>query len=109
MALKKRPAGHRHYTGNKKGDAAELSARLAPPEEHDAKKGAGDSSQPDADDTIVLDTEELKFPKALMEEEDSPARLLGLEPVIHVILIIAIAFIAFIAYLISQTPAPAAK
>jgi hypothetical protein len=109
MALKKRPTGHKHYTGNKKSDAAELSALLAPLEEHDAKQQAGHTAQTDDDDTIVLDTGELKLPKALMEEEDAPARMFGLEPVILVILILALAFIAFIAYLISQTPAPAAR
>lgn len=104
MAVKKRALPHKHYTGNKKGGAAELSARLAPLEEH-----AADNSARTEDDTIVLDTEELKLPRALMEEDDAPARMFGLEPVILIILLIALAFIAFIAYLISQTPAPAAR
>lgn len=108
MAMKKRASPHKHYTGNKKGGAAELSARLAPLEEHAAAHNAVSSARTD-DDLIVLDTQELKLPRALMEEDDAPARMLGLEPVILVILLIAIAFIAFIAYLISQTPAPAAN
>jgi hypothetical protein len=108
MAVKKRASPHKHYTGNKKGGAAELSARLAPLEEHAAGHAADSSARTD-DDTIVLDTEKLKLPHALMEEEGAPAHMLGLEPVILVILLIALAFIAFIAYLISQTPAPAAQ
>ena len=106
MAVKKKASRHKHYTGNKKVDAAELSERLAPLEEHAAVKEAGSSSRSN-DDTIILNTEELKLPRSLLEEENAPARVLGLEPVILVILLIAIAFIAFIAYLISQTPAPA--
>ncbi len=105
MAVKKRALRHKHYTGNKKVGKAELSARLAPPEEHAAGQSADSLTRP-ADDTIILNTEELKLPQALLEEENAPARVLGLEPVILVILLIAIAFIAFIAYLISQTPAP---
>ncbi len=35
--MKKEKKPHKHYAGGKKGDTAELSARLAPPEE---KQGA---------------------------------------------------------------------
>lgn len=94
MAVKKKAAPHKHYTGNKRGDAKELSSRLAPLEERDGK--------PANDDTIVLDTGKLKLPKALLEEEENTARLFGLEPVILVILLLALCFIAFIAYLIHQ-------
>lgn len=102
MAVKKRAARHRHYTGNQKGDASELSARLAPLEERDGKHATDDN-------TIVLDTGSLKLPKALLEGEEETARLFGLEPVILVIFLLALCFIAFVAYLIHQMPVPTTK
>ncbi|MBV9209417.1 MAG: hypothetical protein JOZ52_02245 [Acidobacteria bacterium] len=96
MAVKKRRARHKHYTGNKRGDTKELSARLAPLEERDGQK------HEDEGGAIVLDTGKLKLPKALLEEEEDTSRIFGLEPVILVILLLALCFIGFIAYLIHQ-------
>ncbi|HEY0546701.1 MAG TPA: hypothetical protein VGC91_15085 [Pyrinomonadaceae bacterium] len=96
MALKKKAARHKHYTGGNGGNTSELSARLAPLEERDGKHAD--------DDTIVLDTGKLRLPKALLEDEEETSRLFGLEPVILVILLLALSFIAFVAYLIHQTP-----
>jgi hypothetical protein len=101
MAVKKKRRRHKHYTGHEEGDAAELSERLAPPEEQDAK-----AVQPfPTDDTIILDTGKLKISRTLLDEETG--RLFHFEPVIVVILFLALAYIAFIAYLIHQMPAPA--
>ncbi|MBV9958130.1 MAG: hypothetical protein JO360_06895 [Acidobacteria bacterium] len=100
MAVKKRRRlRHRHYSGRKDETAAELSDRLAPPEEHPALSAA-----PVADDTIVLDTGKLKIPHALLEEDEEERRILGLEPVVLVILLVVLTFIAFIAYLIYKMP-----
>lgn len=102
MAVKKKRLRHRHYSGRKDESVAELSDRLAPPEEHDARRSAV-ASAPVADDTIVLDTGKLKVPRALLEEEEEAAkRIFGLDPVILVILLVALAFISFIAYLIYE-------
>jgi hypothetical protein len=94
---------HRHYSGRREETAAELSDRLAPLEEHDARRATGGAA-PVEDDTIVLDTGKLKVPRALLEEEDEEKRIFGLEPVILLILLIVLTFISFIAYLIHEMP-----
>jgi hypothetical protein len=78
-------------------DASELASGLAPLEEQERGARARRNG------AIVLDTQELKLPKELIEES-KPAKGLGLEPVVIFILAFMLAFIAFIAYLISIEP-----
>lgn len=97
----------------KKGDTAQLAARLAPLEEIDrqaAKQqlpGAQRSivSQPETGfSAIVVDKENVLVPKDIMEGSDA-RRFLGMEPVVLVILGLMLTFIAFIAWQISLMPA----
>jgi uncharacterized membrane protein YdbT with pleckstrin-like domain len=53
---------------------------------------------------IIVDTDNLKIPKAFTEEERRGARIFYLEKVVVVILILVLSFIAFITWLISIGP-----
>ena len=108
MRLHMRSRGKR-----KKGDTAQLAARLAPLEELDksvpAKQLAGGPhlGDPLADPhygAIVVDNEDLNLPKDMMEGS-SGKTFLGMEPVVLVILGVMLAFILFIAWQISLMPA----
>jgi hypothetical protein len=97
----------------KKGDTAQLAARLAPLEELDkssAAKQLGSSphlADPLADPhygAIVVDNENLNLPRDIMEGSGR-GTILGMEPVVIVILGVMLAFIAFIAWQISLMPA----
>ena len=108
MKLQIRSRGKR-----KKGDTAQLAARLAPLEELDkssAAKQLGSSphpADPQADPhygAIVVDNDNLNLPKDIMESSGA-GTFLGMEPVVLVILGVMLAFIAFIAWQISQMPA----
>ena len=105
MAIKKNGHPHQHYAGGKEhADAAELSARLAPPEE---KAGAGGAAAAPASQSknnggaIIVDTGSLKFPKDFVDPSKETSSMFRPEPVLLVILILALAFIAFIAWQIS--------
>lgn len=96
----------------KKGDTAELAARLAPLEELDKSTAAKQLSlsphlgDPQADPhygAIVVDNEGLHIPKDILEGGDEKT-FLGMEPVVLVILGVMLAFIAFIAWQISLMP-----
>ena len=100
---KKRSRAHKHYAGQEGGDVVELSERLAPLEEKDARS---EQKVSHPDDTIIVDTGKLKLPQSVLQKEKEAARTFGLEPVILVILLIMLAFIAIIAYIVSQMPAP---
>lgn len=98
---------------SKKGDTAQLAAQLAPLEEQDKHiarhQQVGSihrSSNGHADrdyGAIVVDNDNLNFPKDIMEGADEK-RFPGIEPVVLVILSLMLAFIAFIAWQISQMP-----
>jgi len=101
MALKKNGPHRSHYTGGRKGDTAELSARLAPVEEREAVAAGRSANNGGA---IVVDTGRLKLPEGFTGEAKETRALFRPEPVVVAILIIALAFIAFITYLISIEP-----
>lgn len=104
MKFTRRSGGKR-----KKGDTAELAARLAPLEELDKSSAAKQlpSSPPLGADphygAIVVDTDSLNLPKDMMEGSGG-GTILGMEPVVLVILGVMLAFIAFIAWQISLMP-----
>jgi len=96
-------------------DADQLAAQLAPLEEQDKQaaaeqvgaelnstSGEADLSDPDYG-AIVVDSDKLKIPTGINEEEDEK-RFLGLEPVVLVVLILSLVFIAFIAWQITLMP-----
>jgi len=100
-------------TKRKKGDTAQLAARLAPLEELERSSTAqqlGSSpglKNPHADihyGAIVVDNDNLNLPEDMMEGNDG-GKFLGMEPVVLVILGVMLAFIAFIAWQISLMPA----
>ena len=105
---------HRHSRGKrKKGDTAELAARLAPLEELDkssAAKQLGSGphlADPVADPNygaIVVENDNLHVPKDIMEGGDEKT-FLGMEPVVLVILGVMLVFIVLMAWQISQMPA----
>ena len=78
-------------------ETSALASSLAPLEEQEEGRRRHQNG------AIVLDTQELKLPKELIEES-KPVKGLGLEPVVIFILALLLAFIAFIAYLISIEP-----
>ena len=103
MAIKKNGHQHEHYTGGKEpASTAELSARLAPPEE---KTGAAAISNSQGNNNnggaITVDTGSLKLPTDFIEPSKETSKMFRPEPVVLVILILALAFIAFIAWQIS--------
>ena len=113
MDIKKRFSLRMRSRGKrKKGDAAQLAAQLAPLEEQDKRTaaqqlGSGSISgngQADRDyGAIVVDKDNLNFPKGIMEGGEEK-RFLRMEPVVLVILSVMLAFIAFIAWEISKMP-----
>jgi hypothetical protein len=104
---------HIHSMGKrKKGDTAQLAARLAPLEELagrgvEAPPGTsphlGDPRTDPHYGAIVVDNEGLHIPKDIMEGGDEKTYL-GMEPVVLVILGIMLIFIAFITWQISLMP-----
>ena len=105
--MKKYVPEHEHYARehNDPKSIAELSGRLAPPEESDdMPKGESQSLEYESD--IGFDTGSLKIPQGYVEYEQAKRGLFGLEPVIIVIMFLMMAFICFIAYLVYQMPAP---
>lgn len=85
-------------------EAVRIASSLAPLEEFEGDEGAGGGDGRERQSgAIVLDTQELKLPKDLMEEDDDGDGF-RLEPVVLLILVLTLAFIAFIAYLISTEP-----
>ena len=97
----------------KKGDTAQLAARLAPLEERDKRAGSPQlesahgtaSAQADPDfGAIVVDNDDMRVRKDIMEGGYEKT-FLGMEPVVLVILGVMLAFIAFIAWQISLMPA----
>lgn len=106
MALKQQEPQHDHFAREHKDqdDIAELSDRLAPPEEINSNFGSERESRDD-DGTLVVDTGALKFPKGFVENEQEKRGILGLEPVIVLILSILLAFIGLIAYFVYKMPA----
>ena len=102
MAIKKNGHQHQHYAGGKEHtNAAELSARLAPPEEKAGAVAASTSQGNNNGGAIIVDTGSLKFPKDFVDPSKETASMFRPEPVVLVILILALAFIAFIAWQIS--------
>ena len=108
----KKKSSHRHIRGtrNKKGDADQLAAQLAPLEEQDKQVAAeqsgrnSTSGQADRDcGAIVVDSENLKIPMGITEEQKEK-QFLGIEPVVLVVLIFSLAFIGFIAWQITLMP-----
>ena len=101
MAIKKNGHPHQHYAGGKEpASAAELSARLAPPEEK-AGAGAAASQGKNNGGAIIVDTGSLKLPKDFVDPSKETSSMFRPAPVVLVILILALAFIAFIAWQIS--------
>lgn len=107
--MTKRNGRHRHYSGGKRRGTAELSARLAPPEEssaHAAKPESHAAINGDyPDGTIKIDSTSVKSPGKSLTGEDPAASIFHLEPVIIAILILTLAFIAFITWQITLMPA----
>ncbi len=101
MVVKKNGHEHPHYAGaTGKADTAEISERLAPPEEK-AVRAANQSSK---NGGMIVDTSGLKVPNDFAEQQKAGSRFFGLEPVVIVILCLSLAFIAFIAWQISTMP-----
>jgi hypothetical protein len=103
---------HPRRKKRRKRDTDQLAAQLAPLEEQDkpaAEHQIGsriDSASGPADQhfgAIIVDSENLKVPRDLMETQDEK-RSLGIEPVVLVVLILMLGFIAFIAWQISLMP-----
>ena len=102
MAIKKNGHQHQHYTGGTEhASAAELSARLAPPEEKAGAAAISTSQGNNNGGAITVDTGSLKLPKDFIEPNKETSSMFRPEPVVLVILILALAFIAFIAWQIS--------
>jgi hypothetical protein len=107
MALKKKRNGHfhTHYTGErKKGNTAELSAKLAPLEE---KRGEGVKPGSGNGGAIIVDKSSVKLPGGFADEDKATSRIFGFDPIAIVILILMLAFIAFIAWQVSLMEPPA--
>ena len=100
MAVKKEPRHLHSPVKAKSAESAEHAANLAPLEEQN-----GEQKIQNNDGAIVVDTGELKLPSGVIEGENDPTRLFGVDPVVLLIFFFALAFIAFIAYLISIEPA----
>ncbi len=102
---------HRHRNGGRRRHTAELSARLAPPEE--LQSGGTKPEQPGAingdyqDGTIKIDSASVKSSGKSLTGEDEATNVFRLEPVIAVILVLTLAFIAFITWQITLMPASA--
>jgi hypothetical protein len=99
-------------TKRRKRDTDQLAAQLAPLEEQDnaaaeQQIGSRVETAPGPADrhfgAIIVDSENLKVPKDLMETHDEK-RSLGIEPVVLVVLILMLGFIGFIAWQISLMP-----
>ena len=108
---------HKHGKGGRRKHVNELSALLAPPEEQTAAKAkeaapGNDGGQSDhaADDTIVVDSKNIKLPEKFIEEEDRDATaIFKLEPVVVFILVAFLSFVAFVAWQITKMPPPPAN
>jgi hypothetical protein len=114
MDMKKMPSFRMHSREKKrkKGDTGQLAAQLAPLEEQDKRtaaqqigSGLNSTNGQGVRDygAIVVDNDNLKVPKDIMEGRDEKT-FLGIEPVVLVILIIMLSFILFIAWRISLMP-----
>lgn len=113
MDMKKPPSrAHSRKHKRKKGDTQQLAAQLAPLEEQDkpaAESQVGSqleatNAQPRDYGAIVVDNDNLHFPKDIVEGGEEKL-FLGMERVVLVVLIIMLGFIAFIAWQISLMPA----
>jgi hypothetical protein len=113
MDMKKTFPGRMSRRKEKRGDTAQLAAQLAPLEEQDKANAPkqiasgphlGNAQADPHYGAIVVDNENLKLPKDMMEGQ-SEKMFLGIEPVVLVILIVMLTFIAFIAWQISLMPA----
>ncbi|HEX8097590.1 MAG TPA: hypothetical protein VF507_06120 [Pyrinomonadaceae bacterium] len=95
--MRKGKRKHEHYAGGLRGgDASELSARLAPPEERASPERGSNNGG-----SIIIDASDVKLPDDLMAEGRESKGVFHLEPVALVIVLVALAFIAFIAWQIS--------
>ncbi|MCA1592929.1 MAG: hypothetical protein LC754_09825 [Acidobacteria bacterium] len=102
MAMKKGNRPHKHYTGRKKGNTAEVSARLAPLEE--VKATAAVRKPENNGGAIRVDSNQVTLSKDFAEEDRGAAGVFHLEPVALVIVVLALAFMAFIAWQITLMP-----
>src|SRR5688572_29636327 len=84
MAVEKRPPDHSNDAGERTANAAELAARLAPPEEQAEATVAHPGSNNGG--SIIVDTGSLKLPKGMIEAEKETTRALRPHPVVIVIL-----------------------
>ncbi|MGB8509825.1 MAG: hypothetical protein WCD76_15695 [Pyrinomonadaceae bacterium] len=98
---------HKHYTGGKKADAAELSARLAPPEELKGIPVATKADNNNGGGAIRVDSNQISLSSDFAEEDRGAASTFRVEPIALVIILLSLAFIAFIAWQITLMPAPA--
>ncbi len=106
--MKKEKKPHKHYTGGKKGDTAELSARLAPPEEKQnavAQQPSNNGNKDNGDGgAIIVNSSQVTLSSDFIEEDRAAAKIFRLEPVALVIVVFALAFIIFIAWQITLMP-----
>ena len=110
--MKKVKKPHKHYTGGKKGDTAELSARLAPLEEKQSavaqqptSKGGKDNNGGSGDGgAIIVNTSQVALSSDFIEEDRAAEKFFRLEPVALVIVLLSLAFILFIAWQITLMP-----
>ncbi len=112
MAVSKRRKRIRYMIGRRreKTPTQELAARLAPPEESEKAEELHQAVPEKArgrDDTIRVDTSNVKLPEKFSDEDREGARIFYLEPVVVALLALALGFIAFIAWQVTLMPAPA--
>ena len=100
MAVRKksRRARQDKEDNNNSSGESEFAARLTPPEEKEGAAAIAQSSR--NDDTITVNTGDLKLPRDLTEEEEEVHGFFAIDPFVLVILCFSLLFILAIAYII---------
>lgn len=105
---KKWKTGPLHWPGSRRGhegDEDDSAERLTPLEESEEFKQSQQTEGRHAgDDTIHVDSSNVRVPENLVEDERRGARIFYLEPVVIFLLAAVLAFIAFIAWQITLMP-----
>ncbi len=95
-------SGHKHGRDSERGREA---ARLTPLEETEAfKKSHQRDGDHAPDDTIHVDSNSVRVPEHLVDEDREGANIFRLEPVVLVILAAMLAFILFVAWQVALMP-----
>ena len=102
---KKWKTGPLHWPGSRRGHEDNFAERLTPLEETaEFKRSHQVEDRHAADDTIHVDSNSVRMPEHLVEDERQGARIFYLEPVVVFLLAAMLAFIAFIAWQITLMP-----